>query len=90
MAHAGGAFEANPIYAPHTLSEMRLRRRRRTGFEQSGVTWFISRLTMQPCAGTTSSEVGALIESATFDVWRVEQPGQAEGLGHAWAKLIAV
>jgi hypothetical protein len=35
-------------------------------------------------------EVGAVIESGTFEVWRVEQPAQVEGLGHAWAKLIAV
>jgi|tagenome__1003787_1003787.scaffolds.fasta_scaffold8813945_1 hypothetical protein len=35
-------------------------------------------------------EVGTVIESGTFAVWRVEQARQAEGLGHAWTKLIAV
>lgn len=35
-------------------------------------------------------EVGTVVESGTFEVWRVEQPSQVEGLGHAWAKLIAV
>ena len=35
-------------------------------------------------------EVGAVIESGTYEVWRVEQPSQVEGLGHAWAKLVAV
>ena len=35
-------------------------------------------------------EVGTVIESGTYEVWRVEQPRQVEGLGHALAKLIAV
>jgi hypothetical protein len=35
-------------------------------------------------------EVGAVIESGTFEVWRVEQPRELDGLGHAWAKLISV
>jgi hypothetical protein len=35
-------------------------------------------------------EVGAVIESGTYEVWRVEQPRQVDGLGHAWVKLIAV
>jgi hypothetical protein len=35
-------------------------------------------------------EVGAVIESGTCEVWRVEQPRELDGLGHAWAKLIAV
>jgi hypothetical protein len=35
-------------------------------------------------------EVGTVIESGTCEVWRVEQPSEVEGLGHAWAKLIAV
>jgi hypothetical protein len=35
-------------------------------------------------------EVGTVIESGTCEVWRVEQPSQDTGLGHAWAKLIAV
>jgi hypothetical protein len=35
-------------------------------------------------------EVGTVIESGAVEVWRVEQPRQVEGLGHAWAKLIAV
>jgi hypothetical protein len=34
--------------------------------------------------------VGAVIESGTYEVWRLEQPSQVVGLGHAWAKLIAV
>ena len=35
-------------------------------------------------------DVGTVIESGTYEVWRVEQPRQIDGLGHAWAKLIAV
>jgi hypothetical protein len=35
-------------------------------------------------------DLGAVIESGTYEVWRVEQPRQVEGLGHAWAKLIAI
>jgi hypothetical protein len=35
-------------------------------------------------------EVGTVIESGTFEVWRVEQARDVEVLGHAWAKLIAV
>jgi hypothetical protein len=35
-------------------------------------------------------DVGKAIESGTYEVWRVEQPRQVEGLGHAWAKPIAV
>jgi hypothetical protein len=34
-------------------------------------------------------EVGAVIESGTCEVWRVEQPREVEGLGHAWGKLIS-
>jgi hypothetical protein len=33
-------------------------------------------------------DVGAVIDSGRYEVWRVEQPRQLEGLGHAWAKLI--
>ena len=35
-------------------------------------------------------EVGVVIESGRCEVWRVEQPHEVDGLGHAWAKLIAV
>jgi hypothetical protein len=35
-------------------------------------------------------EVGTPIESGRCEVWRVEQPSQVDGLGHAWAKLISV
>jgi len=35
-------------------------------------------------------EAGAVIESGTYEVWRVEQLRQVDGLGHAWAKNIAV
>jgi hypothetical protein len=31
-----------------------------------------------------------VIESGKYEVWRVEQPFQVDGLGHACAKLIAV
>jgi len=34
--------------------------------------------------------VGTAIESGACEVWRVEQPREVEGLGHAWAKLISV
>jgi len=34
-------------------------------------------------------DLGAVIESGTCGVWRVEQPREVHGLGHAWAKLIA-
>jgi hypothetical protein len=35
-------------------------------------------------------EVGMVIESGTCELWRVEQPNEVEGLGHAWAKVITV
>jgi hypothetical protein len=35
-------------------------------------------------------EVGAVIESGTYEVWRVEQPREVDGLGHCWAKLVSV
>jgi hypothetical protein len=35
-------------------------------------------------------DVGAVIESGAYEVWRVEQPRAAEGLGHAWARLTAL
>jgi hypothetical protein len=35
-------------------------------------------------------EIGTVIESGRCEVWRVEQPSQVDGRGHAWAKLIAV
>jgi hypothetical protein len=35
-------------------------------------------------------EVGATIESGTYEVWRVEQPREVDGLGHCWAKLVSV
>jgi hypothetical protein len=34
--------------------------------------------------------VGTVIESGTYEVWRVEQSSEVDGLGHAWAKLVAV
>lgn len=32
-------------------------------------------------------EVGAVIESGTYEVWRSSSRATFEGLGHAWAKL---
>jgi hypothetical protein len=33
--------------------------------------------------------VGTVIEDGRYEVWRVDQPREVEGLGHAWAKLIS-
>jgi hypothetical protein len=35
-------------------------------------------------------EVGALIESGTYEVWRVEQLRHVEGLGRVWAYLMPI
>ena len=30
------------------------------------------------------------IESGSYEVWRMEQPSHPDGLGHGWAKSVAV
>jgi hypothetical protein len=35
-------------------------------------------------------DVGTVIESGTYEVWRVEHARDTSGLGHAWAKLVAI
>jgi hypothetical protein len=66
--------------------------------DQANSTDVLASVTVAACVARSAAmrfydeqiEVGAVIESGTYDVWRVEQPSHADGLGHAWARLVAV